>query len=282
MLLDQARFRHLSVSDPEFECEGVRLLTVYSESLGRRGDISLWLPKCASAAQDLPLVLLLHGVYGSHWSWFLQGGAHLTARDMIAKGDLPPVAIACPSDGLYGEGTGYLSLPDANFEEWIGEVPYIVRAVAPCCTAASPLFLAGLSMGGYGALRLGMKYPQRYAAVSAHSAITSPEQFRQFLQPKDADNLLTCSNDDWQLLYWIDLHCGELPPLRFDCGREDPLFHGNELLDQALTVRDIPHEFDALSGAHEWSYWRTNVRRSLKFFAQHHASPTCRKFHEKG
>jgi enterochelin esterase-like enzyme len=228
----------------------------------------LWLPKNASTLQDLPLVLLLHGVYGSHWSWFLQGGAHLTAQEMIVQGDLPPVAIACPSDGLYREGSGYLPLAQADFEGWIGEVPEVVRAVASCCSAVSPLFLAGLSMGGYGSLRLGMKYPHRYAAVSAHSAITAPEQFRQFFEPQDADELLAVATENWQLLHWADGHRKEIPPLRFDCGRDDALFSDNEVLHRTLHAMAVPHTFEALSGSHDWSYWRANIKRSFEFFAQ--------------
>jgi putative tributyrin esterase len=218
--------------------------------------------------QNLPIILLLHGVYGSHWSWFFQGGVHLIAQEMIAQGDIPPIAIACPSDGLQGEGSGYLPLPQADYESWIGEVPEIVSAAASCCSASSPIFLAGLSMGGYGALRLGMKYPHRYVAVSAHSAITAPEQFRQFFEPEDADNLLAAATADWQLLQWADRHRNELPPLRFDCGLGDSLFHENEALHQSLSAISVPHSFEALSGTHDWSYWGENIRRTFKFFAQ--------------
>jgi len=269
MALDSLRFKHLSVSDPVYETDGVRHVTIFSASLDRRGDISLWMPRNASNLRSIPLVVLLHGVYGSHWSWFKQGGAHQIAREMISKDELPPIAIACPSDGLYGEGSGYLSLPHADVERWIGEIPTIVCEIAQCCDAASPIFLAGLSMGGYGALRLGMKYPHQYAGVSAHSAITAPEQFRNFFEPADANALLSISKDDWQLLYWANRHRYDLPPLRFDCGIDDSLLPENEALHSSLLAMRITHNFEILSGRHDWSYWNTNIRRSYNFFADH-------------
>ena len=80
--------------------------------------------RIGAAAAPLPLVILLHGVYGSAWSWPLNGGAHLTVARLIEAEEIAPVALAMPSDGLWGDGSGYVPHADADYERWIvDEVP---------------------------------------------------------------------------------------------------------------------------------------------------------------
>ena len=84
-------FRTVRVSDPRFEHDGLRIATVKSPALKGRGDISLFVP--SSCPENIPIVLLLHGVYGSHWSWALGGGAHQTAARLIESGEIQPVVL---------------------------------------------------------------------------------------------------------------------------------------------------------------------------------------------
>src|SRR5262245_39037121 len=121
MLSPPARFRSVEISDPRFERDGLRVVTVKSPALGRRADLTLWAPSLEVAPGPLALVLLLHGASGSAWSWPLQGGAHLTAGRLIEAGEIPPLALAMPSDGLWGDGSGYVPHADADYERWIVE-----------------------------------------------------------------------------------------------------------------------------------------------------------------
>jgi putative tributyrin esterase len=61
-------------------------------------------------------------------------------------------------------------------------------------------------------------------------------------------------------------HVNRLPPIRFDCGTDDSLFSGAEILHHAMVNRNIAHSFDRFSGGHEWSYWHNQVHRSFLFF----------------
>ena len=163
-------FRTFEISDPRFESEGLRWITVKSPALRQRADMTVFVPRQAASAKDVPCVILLHGVYGSHWAWALKGGAHRTARRLIEEGRIPPLVLAMPSDGLWGDGSGYLKHSTQNFEGWIiEEVPAAVRQAVPAVTERSPWFISGLSMGGFGALRIGAKYPDRFRAVGGHS-----------------------------------------------------------------------------------------------------------------
>ena len=82
--------------------------------------------------EPLPLVILLHGVYGSHWCWSLKGGAHRTADHLVRTGQIRPMVLAMPSDGLWGDGSGYLPHNARNFERWIlDDVPKAVAEALP-------------------------------------------------------------------------------------------------------------------------------------------------------
>src|SRR5579872_6172694 len=115
--------------------EGLTFATVKSRALRGRADITFFVPG-ATQGTDLPLVVLLHGVYGSHWAWAVKGNAHRTAQRMIEAGEIPRLALAMPSDGLWGDGSGYLSHPGLDFEKWIvDEVPAAAAAAHSCISA---------------------------------------------------------------------------------------------------------------------------------------------------
>jgi enterochelin esterase-like enzyme len=256
-------FRTISVSDPRFECDRLRMVTVKSRALGTRADLTLWLPEGLS--EPAPLVILLHGVYSSHWCWAMKGGAHRTAGALMAAGDLPPVMLAMPSDGLRGDGSGYLTHRTADYERWIAEEVPLAVAEA---TGLSPgaLFLCGLSMGGFGALRIGAHLGRRCAGISAHSAITAFEQMRDFVEEDLAD--FDLADQHLTALDAMLAHRADLPPLRFDCGRGDRLLDANRALHAELERHGIPHSYEEFDGGHQWAYWETHLADSLRFFAR--------------
>src|SRR3546814_21116213 len=100
-----------------------------------------------------------------------------------------------PSDGLWGDGSGYVPHRTRDFERWIvEEVPAAMRAACPACGPASPLAVIGLSMGGFAALRLAGQYPARFVGAAAHSAASAAadldpllEECRQDLSPAPVD-----------------------------------------------------------------------------------------------
>ncbi|HEX4008028.1 MAG TPA: alpha/beta fold hydrolase [Acidobacteriaceae bacterium] len=256
-------FHYPVLSDAVAGYPGLRLLTFYSPALRRRGDVSLFLPLDAGD-RALPLLLLLHGVYGSHWNWWAFGELPRIATEMMASGEAEPMAIAMPSDGLWSDGSGYLRHKSFDAEAWIvDDVPACMHALLPQ-VSVDRLYLGGLSMGGYGALRLGAKYAQRVGAISAHSSVTQLAD----LQPFVGDSLekdLGGGQRDADLLYWMRKHHAHLPPLRFDCGTEDFLLASNRALDAAMTKARIPHAYEEHPGAHDWTYWQTHVRSTLRF-----------------
>jgi S-formylglutathione hydrolase FrmB len=127
------------------------------------------------------------------------------------------------------------------------------------------LFLAGLSMGGFGALRLGAKYADAVSGISAHSAITHISEMTEFVEEPLSDYTAQ-SADELDPLYWFKRNRSSLPALRFDCGLDDPLLAGNRRLHQALSEEGIEHTYQEFAGGHEWPYWETHLEQTILFF----------------
>jgi enterochelin esterase-like enzyme len=256
----------LEQSNPAQEREGIRLVTVFSPALGHRADITLALPPGHASFHDLPILLLLHGVYGSHWAWAWNGGAHRTLRTMVESGELRPMVLAMPSDGLLGHGSGYIPQSNADYETWIvHDVPRAVRQAAVCTSDASPLFIAGLSMGGFGALRLGAKYPDRFRGISGHSSITEFGQLRELFIPDMPDPEGWIGHPEATVLHWMKTHRKQVPPIRFDCGRDDVLLSANRRLHAELTNAKVNHAYEEFAGGHGWDYWSNHLADTLRF-----------------
>jgi S-formylglutathione hydrolase FrmB len=258
-------FRTIEISEPRLEADGLRWVTVKSKALRHRADLTLFVPRQATAGASLPLVILLHGVYGSHWAWALKGGAHRTAARLIDSQEIPPMLLAMPSDGLWGDGSGYLKQPGGDFERWIvDEVPAAAREAAPALSETSPLFINGLSMGGFGALRLAGKFPDKFRGAGGHSSITRFDQFTLFVEePLES---YFCRAEDQFVFETLVRNRDRLPPLRFDCGADDPLIEYNRELSRRLKQEGIPHVYEEFSGGHAWPYWETHLADMLRFF----------------
>src|SRR5204863_587745 len=126
---------------------------------------------------------------------------------------------AMPSDGLWGDGSGYLRHSSQDFERWIAEeVPAAVRETVPGVSRLSPLFISGLSMGGFGALRLAAKHPRTFRGAGAHSAMTHFEQHAQFVE--EALQFYSCPPEDRSVFETMLRNRDLLTPLRFDCGTQ--------------------------------------------------------------
>lgn len=265
-------FRTLEVSDPRFETEGLRYLTVKSKALRRRGDVTLFVPDAPSGSVR-PLLLLLHGVYGSHWCWTRKAGVHRIAQQMIRMRMIEPLVIAMPSDGLWGDGSGYVPHRLEDAERWIvEEVVEASQRVAAQLNGMPKLFIAGLSMGGYGALRIGAKYASRFSGISAHSSINAIEQIASFAEEPLERYAHCASAEDLDPLYWMNRNRDALPPLRFDCGTADHLLEANRQFHSRLAELSVPHEYVEFPGGHDWSYWQAHARDTLLFVSRHTAT----------
>lgn len=261
------RFRSLEISNPSYENDNLRFITVKTPNLKGRGDICVYVPPGTGPGDTLPVVILLHGVYGSAWSWPYNSGVHLKTHELIESGELPPMVIAMPSDGMWGDGSAFLPIDGYNFEKWIAEdVPDALVECIRGVNKQSPLFISGMSMGGFGALRIGAKYGNKFRAISAHSSMTSLAQIKFFAE-ESLKQYAQDNTTEEDVLATFLYYRKQLPPIRFDCGNSDVLIKYNRALHKKMGSEGIPHIYHENAGGHEWSYWSKHIIQSLQFFA---------------
>ncbi|WP_143873663.1 alpha/beta hydrolase [Catenovulum sediminis] len=255
----------LEVSNPKFTPDNTQIVTIHSSHLNRRHDVSYY--NTHARGNDLPIIVLLHGVYGNHWVWLNLGGVDLAYKKVKAEFGIQDFILVMPSDGGLFDGSGYLPTHNhGDYESWI--VDDVIEASIQTLeqvTEQSRVYISGLSMGGYGALRLGAKYPDKFSAISAHSSITELADLKYFVDT-DLTAYQCTNNDESNLLYWMEKQQTKLPPLRLDCGLDDELYQSNLKLIDKMNAAKIPHQFEVFEGGHSWEYWHVHVQKTFRFF----------------
>lgn len=259
-------FRTIEISDPTLTPPGFQFITVQSPALRQRVDLTVYVPTSAKPQQALPTVTLLHGVYGSHWAWAFKGGAHVILEQLIAAGRIQPMALLMPSDGLWGDGSAYMKHGERDYAAWIVDEVAEAAGQADPRLVGGPRFIAGLSMGGFGALRLGALYPDTFAAFSGLSSATDLSQLEDLCrqsgfhydlasgQPRSVADAMLANRE-------------RLRPFRFDCGSDDFLIEPNRRLHRELTAAGIEHRYVENPGEHNWAYWQKHLGDTLEFFS---------------
>ncbi len=260
------RFRTVRNSPPGVLPAGLQFVTVQSPSLSGRGDLAIFSPPgVAPDAENVPLVVLLHGVYGSFWNWAFNGGVHDVLSALLDAGEVGPMVLAMPSDGLAGEGTGYLDHGAADYERWvIDDVPACVAEAIPSVTERSPLMLAGNSMGGFGALRLAARHVDRVAGVAAHSPITDLDELALFTVD-DIGTTLGVPASERSVAALLERGRDHIGSVHIDCGTQDPLIGSNRRLHEALERSGVRHRYEEYDGAHDWASWHRRIAVGLTF-----------------
>lgn len=249
--------------------DGLLDLTVFSHALNRRVDVTLYRAGACgevSPGSEIPVVILLHGVYGSHWSWARSGRAHETLQRIVSSGEAGQCILAMPSDGMRGVGSGYLDRPGEDCESWIvNELPGVVRRVWSDASTTS-VAIAGLSMGGWGALRLAARNPGRFISAAGMSPLTHVDQIAGYAEPDRQAEHAAPWVDSPRLLDALVSATGPLPPIRITCGTEDDLITPVRALHKALVDHGIDHEYADGPGGHTWDYWSQDLADVLRFF----------------
>jgi S-formylglutathione hydrolase FrmB len=204
---------------------------------------------------------LLHGLSDDHTIWMRR-----TSIERYVAG--LPLAVVMP-DG----GRGWYSnaaAGDAYEDDLIKDVVALVDRTFPVKAEASGRAIGGLSMGGYGAVKVGLKHAEKFGSINSHSGAVgmlhdvseakklSPE-FERIFGPAPKDG----PEDPFSIVQKMD-H-GKIPPMLLDCGTEDFLLAQNRAFHAHLDELHIKHEYNEFPGAHNWEYWDLHVREAIAF-----------------
>ncbi len=208
-----------------------------------------------------PVFYLLHGLSDDHTAW--------TRRTSLERyvSDLPLIVVM--PNGERGFYTDAKERPKAEFETNLVQdnIGFVDRTFQTNPTREGPV-IAGLSMGGYGSLKLALKHPDLFCAAVSHSGaveigkrdFTDNSEWRPIFgaQPKGGpDDLFALAEK---------LDPAHPVALRIDCGVDDFLIESNRAFDAHLTKLGIAHEYAEHPGQHDWNYWNRHILDTLKFF----------------
>lgn len=247
----------------------------YSERLGFTTRLNVIFPEISNDVTPVrfgePKVLyLLHGLAGSSGEWTRFSKIEYYAKKYNFIMIMPEV-----------QRSFYCDIPGgpAYFTYVTEELPAICARWFRLSNARENTYIAGESMGGYGAFKAALRHPERYSAAASLSGVLDyrtlcgqvlrgewsdmrPEELRTLHGPQG----LPGKEDDLFTLLARTAACPTRPDLIQLCGTEDFLYEGNQKFRQAagqagyeLTYREAP-------GDHEWPYWDKAVQHALQFF----------------
>ncbi|MDB5353022.1 MAG: hypothetical protein JWN86_4269 [Planctomycetota bacterium] len=238
-------------------------INYHSRSLQKASSFNVVFPDDPNIPKPWSVFYLLHGLSDDHTIWMRR-----TSIERYVAG--LPLVVVMPDGGRgwYSNAVeGY-----AHEDDLIKDVVGLVDHTFPVKAERAGRCIGGLSMGGYGAVKLGIKHHDRFASVTSHSGATGimhdPDrikglgtEFARIFGAKPADG----PEDPFSLVKSVD-H-GRLPAMRLDCGTEDFLLAQNRSFHKHLTDLHIPHDYVEFPGGHDWTYWDSHVQEAIAFHA---------------
>jgi S-formylglutathione hydrolase FrmB len=232
----------------------------------------------ADKTSNYPVLYFLHGLGGNEQLLLNSGGLNMVQdlRDSKRIGEFLIVAPDAGRSFYINSRDGKVRYEDFFIREFLPyiESHYRVRA------ERKSRGVTGVSMGGYGALRFALRYPELFVAVSAHSPAlidTLPNiKVSSDQAAAVAEVLGKAFGSRVDAAFWERespftlVKDGPKPAglhIYFDCGTDDDFgFNkGNAQFDQLLTARGIPHEFHLYPGGHDWEYFAEHLPASFEF-----------------
>lgn len=256
-------------------------LTFHSYYLGTQAHVTVLLPEKMKGApadnsgKKYPVLYLLHGHSNDDMTYITQGNAALLCRDLDLIVVMPSVCRSFYTNAKHG----YL-----YYDYMTKELPIVIKNYFPISSEREETYIAGLSMGGYGAFMLAMKNPDKFAAAASmsgamdacfrirrddlemiqHKCADMDENMRNiFGSPKEYDNT---DKDLYYLAKKLDKKEGDHPRLFLCCGLEDELHDQNLQMKEFLEKEtNLDFQYKESHGIHNWYYWNKALVDVLKF-----------------
>ncbi len=250
-----------------------------SLALGRDFPFVIYLPDgYARGDRRYPVLYLLHGAGGDEMAWEREGGIKATADRLMRSGEIPPSIIVMP--GCIGCWWVDGAVDKAETAFWSDLVPAIQRRYRTI-EEREGRFVAGLSAGGYGAVRFAMKYPERIAAAAALSpavyaetppAISSARVQPPFLRADGSFDEAAWKARNYTSL--IDRYCRQKQRVAFflvsgDNDRYGIAFETMTLFRQLYGHQPDLAELRIVDGDHSWAIWSKSIEAAMRYLFRH-------------
>jgi len=215
---------------------------------------------------------LLHGITGDNSNWLILSRVILTAlRNKLA--------VIMPS----GDNSFYVDQEAMgnNYGEYIGkELVEETRKLFPLSDKREDTFIGGLSMGGYGAFRNGLKYHDTFGAIIGLSSAlimdiilnSTDDADWKFLKRSyyqavfgDLSKLKGSDNDIEALVLNIKNNNGKMPRIYMACGTEDELISNNREFRDFLLHNQVDNSYEEGPGVHDWKFWDLYINKAINW-----------------
>lgn len=244
-----------------------------SETLGMRAHLDVLLPQPPLHAETKPafrVLYLLHGRSDDQSGWLRWAPTERYVDGLNLAVVMPYVHLSFYTNMLHG----------GRYWDFVSEeVPALVRQLLPVSTQRADTFAAGLSMGGYGAFKLALAHPDRYAAAASLSGVMDVYEYMRNADdiPRDdawrremyavfgeAENIPGGSNDLFHLANSA-AQSGQPPRLFQCCGTEDHLLSSNRAFRDYLSGLPLDLTYREAAGIHDWNFWDPMFRQALQW-----------------
>ncbi|MGZ0655606.1 alpha/beta hydrolase [Coraliomargarita sp. W4R72] len=243
----------------------VEVVSIPSAKMGKSIPATIILPDAYADGDGLfPVTYLLHGAGGTHAGWNAQ-------TNVAALADRYGMVIVCP-DG--GRTSWYIDSPvDASYQ-------YETHVAVECVEFVDTHYrtraerggraIAGLSMGGHGALFLAIRHRDTFSTSVVLSGGVDLRPFPNNWDIKKRIGSISEFPANWEQYSVINL-AKQLKDtelnIAIDCGRDDFFLKVNRELHQQLLDDGISHVYQEHAGAHNWDYWRAAIQRQIPYIA---------------
>lgn len=196
-----------------------------------------------------PVLYLLHGIGNNKEGWLGYTRAELYAEENN-------IAIVCIS----AENKFYTDRVGEKWEEFIREeLPQLACGYFPISGRREDTYIAGLSMGGYGAVFHALSAPEKYAACGSFSGAIEKVDLTQCIGSAEKYDILS-------LLKRRAEEGAKLPLFYLSCGENDFIYDNSVRLEQAMTNLGVAHRWESVEGfTHEWRFWDMQLERFIKW-----------------
>ncbi len=296
--------------------------TIWSQALGITKKLVVYLPpsygEATASRRRYPLAVYLHGAWGSETDWSVQGKLGAVMDSLVANG-MREMIVVMP-DGDDGWWTTWHALNDVaacrrtprqeNADTYCVPWPKYDDYVAHDVIAHTDSLyrtipqrdsraIAGLSMGGYGAISIAARNPAVFSVAASHSGVLRPalmvdsstvattgsvtlrdahtrEELHAaagslwtIIEPAfGSDSVSWLTRDPAQLIAQMLRRGDVVPSLFVDVGAEDAFLPMNRSFRDSMAALNVPVLYTEWPGRHDWAYWRTHLSESLRFIAE--------------
>ncbi|MGC7402926.1 alpha/beta hydrolase [Pandoraea pneumonica] len=249
---------------------------VYSKNLARPLTYNVYLPTGyeSSGKTTYPVLYLLHGNDGVRNDWVVKGHMQSTMDKLISHGDIPPAIVIMPDANT----NWYVDLKECMETAFFSDlIPHVEKTYRTITTRDGRL-IGGLSMGGYGALRYVLKYPEKFKAAALLSpAIYNPEPpkdssarfVKVFAEPNTGGeySARVWQANNYPVFFDAFLKKGIKVPMYINSGDDDDFNIESEATRfyELLRANKQPAELRIVDGKHEWPVWSSTLPDALKY-----------------